>query len=338
VRALRTGALALALIGGVACRREAPEPDPTPRPDPTASSAPTSTTTPTTTLATSPSPTPTASGDVTGLAKSIAEATARAPKECKEAERVVVPGGRGVMIRYACGAFDFLQTIAAGEINERRYAHIALEPSVHGFWTPLGPDKKYMAIRKSSCGPPEGCRSISELIRFSNDVFDEALSLELPWALQPAAQIDFDHDGQPELVVPGWRLKLAGAPSGCTPAEGAAIEDADQEPKLALDGLVAWSPTTKAFSTSLRSFAGWYAMRLSAARSVGKHLAAGDAGTCPVETLRTAAEIAIYGRVLGEDGAKLDAEAEAVGARRAEWPAVRTAIGFASIPQLVDAR
>jgi hypothetical protein len=305
---------ALIAIGALACKRaEVAEPDPTPKTNATGST-------------TAPTPSTSSSEHPTGLAKTIADAAAGAPKECKEADRVVVPGGRGVMIRYVCGSYDLLQLIGNQQLVERKATRFALEPSVHGFWTPLADGRNFMAFSSSECAPA-GCDSKTELVRFSGDIFDPGESLTVPWRLQPASQIDFDHDGHPELVIAGWQLDLASAPSGCSPGDMASIETVNGATKLDVDGLAAWSPTKKDFSTTLKSFAGWYAMRLSAARSVAKHLSVADAGACPVETLRTGAEIVIYGRVLGEDPYKVSAEADAVASRLAEWTSVRGSIG-----------
>ena len=306
-------AIVMAIVVGSACKRsEAPaEPDPiATKPTPASSGAAASSS------AAAPSISSALQSAIAGVEKNV-------PPTCNKADRVLLPGA--AVLRYECPEHvQRIELVAPGASRTLQNHNYVIEPWVHGFWTPLGADRRFVALRRWTCAPITGCEGVTELHELVADRFEATLPIEIPWALSPAAQSDVDDDGHPDLVVPYWSFELDPRPTGCAPEQIASIEFPNDSVQLSVDGVVSWSDKAKTFVTGLASFRSWYTMRLSAARSLAKHLAASDAGaTCPMETLRTAAEIATYGRVLGEPEATLDAEADAVASRTSEWASVR---------------
>lgn len=161
----------------------------------------------------------------------------------------------------------------------------------------------------------------------------------------PSCARDEDGDGIPEFETPLVSLELGGCPRvACGPLYALMVE---------VSGYESWNG--KRFSKELALFAPLYVKRLAAARQAARAFppAAGAKPSCPVDELRTAAELYVYGVLSGVSPDAAAREMDAVMKGRstapceaersmfqppASWPELRAKVRAASLPVLATKR
>lgn len=208
-----------------------------------------------------------------------------------------------------------------------------------GLWNLKGDGLFYAVVVATQCTVAgSDCTSEQDVYvlddhRFSRD------DAKLDWPLVPLdGELDVDKDGKPELVARVWTAAIdEKIVEGCAPKDqrGVRTSPGDANDKtLSIDGLISWVPT--GFSTTLALFRPWYETRLRLARAAATTLIDGDA--CELPTLRTAAEIYVYQRMLGATDEVATKEASAIADALPSWPGMLHTLAADVYPALTDKR
>jgi hypothetical protein len=155
-------------------------------------------------------------------------------------------------------------------------------------WDLTGRGSDSVVLHLTPCGPHCG-QAKASVLSLRNGRFEvPAHTPECPTCIQ-----DQDRDGTPEFTYRMFALKIAPcARASCGPASALEVE---------VRGIESYHDGK--YARDLRDFVPMYFDRLKEARTVARRVrrATGKSKTCPLNALRTAAEIYVYGRLIGEN-------------------------------------